>query len=1301
MKVVIALCAVLLFATTAAGDNVIPPDTWPPLPRWVIGPASVIERCSSPDTLECTANNGWGLCEQLADEHIGRIHIVYTMTNAGATKVFTRYTDNRGRNWCNPVRLSPNLESSDSSRDAAIACLGCSVAVAFYDDWTENRVKKRHMVYRQSLSSGERWTPPYPLSDHDDRQYDNRHPSVAVTWRQYGAGDREGPLARVVWVDSFNPPGNVEIRQRPTYLDVKMKEVGTSWWEAALSDTWGEYPSVCWNGKRDNVNEAWITFAGSEEWNYEESLEIFGSKSIAYAPQNPHRLTYNNYYDGRPCIQTVWVDPRYDENDVMMDTVLIAYESKPGGNTRIWLMWCTNEFETVCDRREAFPNFWPGRDLYRPNIWRRPDTVNANDTVFMVFGAEYSATTGPAVFWTISTDRGRTWKRPERLLGPRSPNASIIGGYRYANVLASLHRPSLAKHFLVFFPLNYIPAVALDALSPPPTARLIRQDAQSSANLWCAAGSGEYPVVLSSTNNGLQWENCGSPGWGGTPALALDSDTIPVCAYLDSNALYCSQPIIDKTIWTPVRVYEAAAGEVIGYPSVSLYPGKVGGVKVAAVTFAVYDTVNGSSRIMFAKVDSGNVILDTVASRGDLCDSFPCINICNTDSIYITWQDSGAVKQAALYDYPAGSGAPPPAWTGAVTVAKNGRHPMSICEGNVLHCVWTELHKGGSSDTAVICKASLNLNDAFGSGWTIHADASEHTTAPKDNGVAAGCGVVVWQEKIDGKWAIRCRVRDSVRTLVLSDTDAYHPHAVAESSSTSPSVDQIRVYLLWTQGVVVEVDSGVYDTGETRFKVESLNVSHAGADATAENAGCKLIRKTDSDSLFSVYTDFDGAVVFARSADGNSWVRQVLDRDMAAVGSTTEPTPGFRRPAIAEDGAQNLWLVTYNGRTRVVEARFRQDTTWSEPQTVYELSPNEQIGGAIAIAGSRIGTGAFCAFATSNTGAPASRIIVAKFNGDSVGCDTVVSGNRLSQPTLAVTSQEDRDFVHLCWQDNGDIKYTMSDIGIPSTECGRQMNWLWKPVVALSSTQARSESPYLGADQTRLVVAWSENGDIMVRTRTSDSNYDSWEDTLRLCATATASLWPTVAMGESVVVVWEEQENEDDHDIMASVEFGPAFVLQNTPTLSKYPHVLFQNRSSGDTLIPTIHVIWSEKPEVDYYEVRYAQRNLKTDPPGGGQQSDGNLPFIQPKLHQCAPNPFARRTLIRYQIGQSGNVYLRIYDAGGRLVKTLQQGYQKPGTYAVQWDGTDNLGQRVTNGIYFYRLEAPGICDTKKTVMMK
>jgi flagellar hook assembly protein FlgD len=66
------------------------------------------------------------------------------------------------------------------------------------------------------------------------------------------------------------------------------------------------------------------------------------------------------------------------------------------------------------------------------------------------------------------------------------------------------------------------------------------------------------------------------------------------------------------------------------------------------------------------------------------------------------------------------------------------------------------------------------------------------------------------------------------------------------------------------------------------------------------------------------------------------------------------------------------------------------------------------------------------------------------------------------------------------------------------------------------------------------------------------------------------------------------------------------------------------------------------------------------------------------------------------------NVTLKIYTLDGREVKTLIDGVRySSGRYKVQWDGTDNFGNRVASGVYIYKLKAGNFEVSKKMLLLK
>ncbi|RMH61420.1 MAG: DUF1501 domain-containing protein [Bacteroidetes bacterium] len=67
------------------------------------------------------------------------------------------------------------------------------------------------------------------------------------------------------------------------------------------------------------------------------------------------------------------------------------------------------------------------------------------------------------------------------------------------------------------------------------------------------------------------------------------------------------------------------------------------------------------------------------------------------------------------------------------------------------------------------------------------------------------------------------------------------------------------------------------------------------------------------------------------------------------------------------------------------------------------------------------------------------------------------------------------------------------------------------------------------------------------------------------------------------------------------------------------------------------------------------------------------------------PNPFNPTTTIRYSLRDGGPVKLAVYDLQGRLVRTLVDRPQAPGTYHVTFDAAG-----LPSGRYLYRLDTPG-----------
>lgn len=89
------------------------------------------------------------------------------------------------------------------------------------------------------------------------------------------------------------------------------------------------------------------------------------------------------------------------------------------------------------------------------------------------------------------------------------------------------------------------------------------------------------------------------------------------------------------------------------------------------------------------------------------------------------------------------------------------------------------------------------------------------------------------------------------------------------------------------------------------------------------------------------------------------------------------------------------------------------------------------------------------------------------------------------------------------------------------------------------------------------------------------------------------------------------------------------------------------------------------------------------------------------QLYPSYPNPFNPSTQIRYQIPKQSVVILKVYDLIGREIRTLVNGVQPAGDYTVSWDGKNVVGQDLSSGIYYSRLETENYVSVRKMIKMK
>lgn len=83
------------------------------------------------------------------------------------------------------------------------------------------------------------------------------------------------------------------------------------------------------------------------------------------------------------------------------------------------------------------------------------------------------------------------------------------------------------------------------------------------------------------------------------------------------------------------------------------------------------------------------------------------------------------------------------------------------------------------------------------------------------------------------------------------------------------------------------------------------------------------------------------------------------------------------------------------------------------------------------------------------------------------------------------------------------------------------------------------------------------------------------------------------------------------------------------------------------------------------------------------------------------PNPFNPNTSISFRLQESAPVCLKIYNLKGQMVRELSSGNKTAGTHTVGFDGKDSQGQSLSSGVYYVRLQAGTISETRKILLMK
>jgi carboxypeptidase T len=159
-----------------------------------------------------------------------------------------------------------------------------------------------------------------------------------------------------------------------------------------------------------------------------------------------------------------------------------------------------------------------------------------------------------------------------------------------------------------------------------------------------------------------------------------------------------------------------------------------------------------------------------------------------------------------------------------------------------------------------------------------------------------------------------------------------------------------------------------------------------------------------------------------------------------------------------------------------------------------------------------------------------------------------------------------------------------------------------------------------------------------------------------------------------------------------------------------YPVPLFANHTVLDSVvIDTMYQVTVSSTGTYWYRVR--GHNMVWDWNNHGPLEDVVVtgtgiaaetePGYETRFVSVSPNPAPGNTRIVYSLARQGRATVELFDASGRLVRTLVSGTQQVGVSSVRWDGRDDAGRVLAAGVYYCRFGFGNETSTRRLVLMQ
>jgi len=148
-------------------------------------------------------------------------------------------------------------------------------------------------------------------------------------------------------------------------------------------------------------------------------------------------------------------------------------------------------------------------------------------------------------------------------------------------------------------------------------------------------------------------------------------------------------------------------------------------------------------------------------------------------------------------------------------------------------------------------------------------------------------------------------------------------------------------------------------------------------------------------------------------------------------------------------------------------------------------------------------------------------------------------------------------------------------------------------------------------------------------------------------------------------------------------------------------HTVYWDRldDSGTEVVEGLyHLIWEASPWDGGRVVTSGDIYVSHTP---SAVPHGTAQLLQPALSGNHPNPFNPTTVISFDLPSSAFAQITVLSLDGKQVATLLAAQLAAGSHNVTWNARNNLGRQMPSGTYFYRLEAGGVVDSRRMLLLK